>query len=300
MNNISVSVVIPLYNHSKYIYETIESVKKQSLQPAEVIIIDDGSTDDSLAIVKKLALEYECVKVYSKDNSGAHNTINAGILFSKSEYISILNSDDVYANDRLEILYNEALKNPQHDILTTGIGFINDWSDRIKNNWYVDSLTHYREYGDLDISLLNANFLMTTSNFFFKRSVVERIGLFSSFRYAHDLEFLMRAIRAGLDIKILEKELLLYRYHNRNTISEDQSKVRREWASIIAYHIFKAGQNSNTVGKSLYDLIKFHTLQDLVMVFITFYQANSSMENLCASSWMLDKTLLDLLRTLQL
>ena len=107
-----VAVVIPCYNHARYVGEALESVLAQTRQPDRVIVIDDGSKDDSVQVLR--AFEKRGVEVSARENRGAHNTINELIQRAAQDcdYISILNSDDRYLPDRIEKCLDAASKLP--------------------------------------------------------------------------------------------------------------------------------------------------------------------------------------------
>jgi glycosyltransferase involved in cell wall biosynthesis len=102
-----VSVVIPLYNHQNYIEKAINSALEQTARPVEVIVIDDGSYDQSAAIARSMSLKDSRIRFWSRANRGAHETINEGIRNSVGEFVAILDSDDIYHPQRLEILIKE-------------------------------------------------------------------------------------------------------------------------------------------------------------------------------------------------
>src|SRR3989304_4480978 len=102
--NPKISAIIPLYNHEKYVKEAICSVLEQSVLDFELIVINDGSMDNSAAVAK--AIKDDRIKYIYQENQGAHNAINRGIALAKGEYVTILNSDDLYYKSRFE----EALK----------------------------------------------------------------------------------------------------------------------------------------------------------------------------------------------
>lgn len=111
-----VSVIIPAYNSSQYISETIDSVLKQSYKHLEVIVVDDGSTDNTLQIAEKF--EKYGVRVYAQKNKGACAARNYGYQLSKGEFIQFLDADDVLAPDKIEKQLNELLKyDNYHDLL---------------------------------------------------------------------------------------------------------------------------------------------------------------------------------------
>ena len=111
MNDIQMSVIIPVYNTSKYLKRCIESVIVQKNVELEIIIIDDGSTDDSFDICKTYADAYERIKLIHQENSGLSAARNKGIDNACGQYILFLDSDDFYEKDNTIIsLLNEAEK----------------------------------------------------------------------------------------------------------------------------------------------------------------------------------------------
>ena len=94
MNNSTISIVIPVYNVEKYVKETLISVKNQNSEPDEVIIINDGSTDNSYEIIKEFS-ELNKWKIFQTENQGLGLTRNYGKSLAKSEYIYFLDSDDI-------------------------------------------------------------------------------------------------------------------------------------------------------------------------------------------------------------
>ncbi len=231
-----ISVVIPLYNHEKYIEQTIDSVLDQTVKPKEIIIIDDGSQDSSLEKAQGYAKKYpDLFTVIGQKNRGAHATINRGILMAKSELISILNSDDNYKQERFAQCVKEFAKDPSLSAIATGIEFIDQEGDIIENvPWYEDAVKfHYENREDFFLSLVNANFFMTTSNFIFKKEIIADIGLFADLRYAHDYDFFLNCIATGHKIIFHDTPLVQYRMHDSNTIREDLAKVLVETVCVI-------------------------------------------------------------------
>jgi glycosyltransferase involved in cell wall biosynthesis len=230
----SVSVVIPLYNHAAYIGEAVSSVLAQGDVVGEVIIIDDGSTDDSAMIAQDLARQDSRIRFSSQTNQGAHATINTGLSQAKGEYLTVLNSDDVYLQNRLDRLVEALTIDEGADLAASAIGFIDSIGVSIDNKWYNDALNFYKLTHDFGIALINGNFLVTTSNFLFRRRLFEDIGPFSPMRYSHDLDFALRVAGRGRRLTFVDRPLLSYRMHRTNTINEDHTKVRCECAVATA------------------------------------------------------------------
>lgn len=109
----AVSVIIPTYNRSKVVKEAIESVLKQSYTDLEVIVVDDGSTDDTSSVVKQIADSR--VKYYYKDNGGPSSARNLGLAKSKGQYISFLDSDDLWPAEYLQTVIEQLKKNKDYN-----------------------------------------------------------------------------------------------------------------------------------------------------------------------------------------
>ena len=103
--NIKVSVVIPIYNVEKYVKESVLSIINQTLKEIEIILVNDGSTDSSLIIIKELAQQDKRIQIISNPNQGLSIARNLGIYRAKGEYIYFFDSDDLLDKETLEICY---------------------------------------------------------------------------------------------------------------------------------------------------------------------------------------------------
>jgi glycosyltransferase involved in cell wall biosynthesis len=171
---VDVSVVIPVYNHERYVGEAIESALRQTAPPREIVCIDDGSTDGSARVVEELARGEPTIRFWSRPNQGANHTLNEGIRAARGSYVAILNSDDVFHPSRLERCVRKLEVDPAASAVATGISFIDGAGASVANPWYEDACAFHRGSGDLGLALVNANFIMTTSNLVARRAVFER------------------------------------------------------------------------------------------------------------------------------
>ena len=110
MDNIKVSVILPVFNEANYIKATLDSIINQNFNGYEVIVVDDGSTDDTLNIVKKtlegLSLPHQIIH---QENSGVSSARNKGISLARGEYIVFVDGDDYILTNHLSQLYNEGI-----------------------------------------------------------------------------------------------------------------------------------------------------------------------------------------------
>lgn len=106
-----VSVIIPVYNTELYIEETLQSIRNQTLNEIEIIVINDGSTDNSLAIILSIAQLDSRITVISQINQGQSVARNTGIFSSKGDYLYFMDSDDIIEHDTLKCCYEKCLEN---------------------------------------------------------------------------------------------------------------------------------------------------------------------------------------------
>lgn len=109
--DINVSVIVPVYNNRKHLSVCLDSLVNQTLKNIEIIVVNDGSTDNSLDIMKEYAIKYSTIEIIDSPNCGAGGARNKGLAIAKGEYISFIDSDDFLVPNALKIMYNECEKN---------------------------------------------------------------------------------------------------------------------------------------------------------------------------------------------
>lgn len=121
-----ISVILPVYNAEKYIEEAVTSILKQTLTDFEFIIINDGSTDNSLAVLNELAKTDQRIVLVSRENKGLIATLNEAIALAKADFIARMDADDIALPHRLEKQYTHLINNPGIAVLGTGYRFISE------------------------------------------------------------------------------------------------------------------------------------------------------------------------------
>jgi glycosyltransferase involved in cell wall biosynthesis len=215
-----VAVIIPLYNRADFIAQTIQSVFNQTYPNIELIVVDDGSTDNSRNVVKKFADKIRLLEHPGRVNKGQSAAINLGIKSSKSKYVAILDSDDLFAPEKIQLQVEYLEKN--HDIgLVYGNGYaINEQGEKT----YPIYKDGHRENSDPERVLMDCYFLLP-NNSLIKRKVLEEVGSFDeSLRSAQDHDMAIRVAEVT-KLAYLEKELFYYRRHG-NSISAKNASLR--------------------------------------------------------------------------
>ena len=124
MSNPTVSVIIPVYNAQEGIKQCLDSLLNQSFTDFEIILLNDGSTDNSLEVIKKYAADNDFIRVIDKENEGVAKTRNKGIQLANGKYIVFIDNDDFIDSDYLERFYN-AIDQEQLDIVLGGYKRVN-------------------------------------------------------------------------------------------------------------------------------------------------------------------------------
>jgi glycosyltransferase involved in cell wall biosynthesis len=216
-----IACIIPSHNHARYVVEAIESVLHQSLPPDRLIIIDDGSSDESVERIRTIS-DHK-IHLVEQPNQGAHAALNRGLeLANESDFIAILNSDDRYHRARFAKCVAYLERHTDIRLVCTRVRVINESGFPLdKKDGKQRSLDriwgHLRKDENLVPSLGYGNFVKTTSNFFFRTGAIRE---FRSYRYAHDyFAALMLALHDALGV--IHESLLDYRIHPTNTIKAE-------------------------------------------------------------------------------
>ncbi len=208
-NNPLVSIIIPLYNAESYISESIESVLSQTYQNIELLVINDGSTDNSFRIAK----EYESDKVIIIDqqNKGASAARNLGLQLSKGEFVKFFDADDLMNPEMIESQVKIAIKNP--DSIISG-----KWGRFYKSDINSFQLCREECWRNLNsitwlkLSWKNALPMTQPGIFLLSRKVIEKAGYWDErLSLNDDMEFFTKNILAAKKVFFCDNAILYYR-----------------------------------------------------------------------------------------
>lgn len=217
------SVVIPLYNKAHYIEKTLRSVLAQTYGDFEVIVVDDGSTDDSLAVARQV--ESEKIRILTQKNQGVSVARNAGIYNAQGEYIAFLDADDFWRTDYLETIDTLVETYPQSDIFVTAYE-VNMGNGKVN---YSTRLTP--ETGCLDsywLTLAKGYDFVWTSATTIRRQALLDAGCFRpGEKIGQDLDTWARVARNNPKVAYSAKICVNY---NRVAEANARTRVRVAWA----------------------------------------------------------------------
>ncbi|RZL39489.1 MAG: glycosyltransferase family 2 protein [Pedobacter sp.] len=217
-----VSIIIPLFNAEKFVTQAIESVLKQTYVHWELIIVNDGSTDESFQIA--CSYESEKVKIFSKKNGGAAAARNYGYKQAKGEFIKFFDADDLINPEMIESQVKIALNNP--DCIISGKWgrfYVNDlktfqlnpekcWQDSNPVDWIYSSWE-------------KAQSMTQPAIFLLPKGLIERAGLWNEqLSLVDDFEFFTRIILSAKSVKFCSNAVLYYRSGITNSLSGLKSR----------------------------------------------------------------------------
>ena len=222
-----VSILMPSYNYEKYIGEAIESVIKQTYSNWELIIIDDGSKDSSVEIIK--SFKDKRIKLYIQDNSGVTITLNKALNYSSGKYICFLDADDKYHPEKIEKQIQ--MINSGYDIVTTKVNAINkesrNSSDKFFDLWWNSYDPNIIFGEDREYKFFNGNYLCKSA-LMLKKDLFLRFGNFNnSLITAYDLELWIKMI-PFVRIGRCNQILTYYRWHGLNETIVNPTRMRTE------------------------------------------------------------------------
>jgi glycosyltransferase involved in cell wall biosynthesis len=195
-----VSVITPVYNGEQYLAEAIESVLAQTYRPIEIIVIDDGSTDNSAGIISGFRGKVHYIYQVNRGPAAARN---AGLAGARGEFISFLDADDLWPADKLQIQIPRLIENPRLDIIQGRIKYILP-----------------PEAGKVNVKFEgpeNTIISVMLGSGVYRRSVFDKVGMFDeTLRYSEDLDWFLRVKEHGIPLIILGEITLYCRLHSHS------------------------------------------------------------------------------------
>lgn len=218
-----VSVIVPVYGVEKYIRDCLESLKKQTLKDIEIIIINDGTKDNSMEIVKEYLSEMK-IKIINKINGGLSSARNAGISIATGEYIYNLDSDDFIEKETLEKCYNYAIDN-KLDVVIFNINIYLDEKKIISKIWKDTNLIENKIYRNVDYlkEYFLGNGCPAIWNKIFKRELYQKNRIFhpETISYGEDGATMTRLILEAKRIGVLKNTFYNYRIRKESMMQKN-------------------------------------------------------------------------------
>jgi glycosyltransferase involved in cell wall biosynthesis len=256
-----VSVLLPVYNAEKYLENALKSILFQTYSNLEVIVVNDGSTDNSASIINSF-VQTNNVKYYiNPENFGISKTRNIALSYCNGEYIALLDSDDICAPNRIENQVKFLIKN-------TGYKAVSSWMQEFDKN----TLNLYRYYHDFETLKCVSVFYNPVSHpaTMFDSSALKEIGYDESYSYAEDYQMLLRFMQK-YKISCLQETLYFNRIHTNqisNSINESLKIKNEKQISQFIIDLYWSKNNKIDVDfyfKNFKKYIEFKDAKDFIL-----------------------------------
>lgn len=223
-----VSVVIPAYNHEKYVAECLHSVINQTYKNIEIIVIDDGSTDNTADVIEQIvASSNRDIRFVKKSNEGLIKTLNQSIVLVKGEYVAFLASDDVWLKDKLEKQVAAMADHPDCAFSYTDCYFA--YKDHLTDVRYSSYKKHLnrmvkgKPFPFFNI-LIKENLVITTT-VLMRTQFLRKAGLFDDQLVFEDYDMWLRLAKLGTTV-YLNEPLAYYRLHDTNFSKQNGKMIK--------------------------------------------------------------------------
>lgn len=189
-----VSIIVPIYNSEKHIKKCIESILKQTYEYIELILVDDGSIDNSTKIIDDYKQKYERIKVLHKKNGGVSSARNEGIKLSTGKYIMFIDSDDYIEKNYVQIMITIAEQNSIEFLISDHIIDDDKGEHRCRISENIDQIEDITYPKFLDEYFLNYN-MCTSCKTLFSKNMIEDNSIFfdKNMSYGEDMLFAFKA-----------------------------------------------------------------------------------------------------------
>lgn len=224
-NRPKVSILVPIYNAQEYLQQCLDSIISQTLREIEIICINDGSTDNSLSIIKKYQRKDERINIIDKSNTGYGDSMNQGISSAKGEYIGIVESDDFISSSMFELLYNKAKEHNAE--IVKGNYYCYQGNNEIQVAEYLSKLPYNTVLNEKE---RNELILCTPAIWcgIYKKEFLEKKKikfLPTPGASYQDLGFSYKTVLSAEKVILIKDSVLYYRIDNINSSVKDINKV---------------------------------------------------------------------------
>lgn len=222
-----ISVVVPVYNAGAYLRPALASLRWQTFERWEAVCVNDGSTDESLEVLREFASADARFRVIDQPNSGIVGALNRGLAEARAEWVARMDSDDLATPDRLSTQWQSTRRDPGLVAVGSNVLVVDPEGDPIRTTRYPTTHTSIRQ------SLLAGRETLAHPTMLLRRSVALAAGAYRpEYEWVEDTDLWLRMIDAGRFANI-ETPLLHYRLHEKSVCWNRRATQRERLASLL-------------------------------------------------------------------
>lgn len=259
-NKSSISVIVPVYNADKYLDTCLDSIVNQTIKNIEIIIVNDGSTDNSQLIIDKYTHKYNNVKCISTKNFGVSHARNVGIKKANGEYIAFVDSDDYIDKDMYEKMYIKAKSN-DFDVVVSNVNLVYPHrTKKILSGLEKDIINDEQRKKEFMIYSY-----AVVWNKIYRKSLVDKIKFNEKSRYCEDVQYLYEVIPLINSIGVVDKYCYNYVQRENSLISTYDKKV---YQVIDNFNLLKKIYDKNSVYRNYYLELEYSYVRYMFATFV--------------------------------
>ena len=228
-----ISVVIPSYNYGRYLEGTIRSVLNQTWRNLQLIVVDNASTDDSLAIARRFLSDPRVEVLEIHENRGPVPAWNLGFQQVRGEWFAMLPADDFFELDKFEKQMAYVQAHPEVNMLATYVRQVDDAGKPAEKSWIEPVVNQQLDFHQPEVWEWTHHFCIPTA--IYRTDLCRRVGPLSvGLHSVVDIEFHVRLMRHGGEARVLPEKLTNYRWHTTNQSGKKNQQTAHQW---IYFHI---------------------------------------------------------------
>ena len=269
-----ISVIVPVYNAEEYVENTVQSIINQTYKNIQIILVDDGSIDQSLKIIQQLAKKEKRIKVIHQENKGVSAARNKGISFATGDYLTFVDADDLLEPKACEILYDN-IKKYNSDISIASVKKINI-ANHIISPTPTNKIHKYSKEEFLKIFFLNDGSIDVASAYakLYSKKIYKEIAYVENRNSNEDRYYLFESILKSNTIVFQDSSIYIYKMHE-NSLSTSKVNERLFDNIYFAKEMLKASKKQMP---KLYNFALYNYQITTLWVYRNFYRYKDIMK----------------------
>lgn len=270
-----VSIIIPVYNVEEYIEECLESILAQTYKDIELLIVDDGSTDNSLELIREYENKFKKIRIFTQQNKGVSEARNLALNYVSGEFVLYIDPDDFLEPVMIEKMVNKAQKY-NSDITICGY-YLYYSKDNVNNKIFTYGINESKNLSSLEVIDMMLNYKLQGQlwNKLFKKDILINNNFkFEPGRYIQDIFPVFKAVLKSNNIIFVDEPLYYYRQRMSSTVNKKSKKLAEDYFHAM-YSIMNYIKEENVkVDKNSYIAFRTIVLSNFIAMYTNYKKDN--------------------------
>ena len=266
-----ISVIIPIYNVEKYIRKCFESLLKQTYKDLQIIVVNDGSKDNSINIINEYIDKFKCIEIINQENMGVSIARNNGLKYAKGEYTLYIDPDDFIDEKMIETMYKSAVGNNSDIVLCGYYLYYQSTEKKIKVEYDLNSNKVYSNEKIIDMMLRHEIQGQLWNKLFKTKVLIENNFTMEKGRAIEDVFPVFKIVCNVKRISYVDEILYYYRQNETSTIHTKNVKIMNDYYYAMTCILNYINENNISVNKNSIKIFKATALLVLLKRYQSIY-----------------------------